>query len=181
MLMKFPLRSQTSAKTFWGFLSLLTVCALLAFAIHTCAPEKKTVAPTRRLWTPLVVNNLNTEMIVPDTLRLEFCTPSAKTKDFVGQEPRDAGDTNRNWEAIESEEMVTQFGQHLRKDVDVVGYRRGEVWGHGRTGLKPGWWWSITVRTNYPVAKLAKSYREFWKTPSSVFVEVIDNRGHDVE
>ena len=117
---------------------------------------------------------------LPDTLRLEFWTPSAKTKDFVSKEPKDAGDTNRHWEVIESEEVVTQFGQALRKDTDVVGYRRSEVWGHGRTGLKPGWWWSITVRTNYPVAKLAKSYREFWKTPSSVFVEVIDNRGHDV-
>ncbi len=179
--MKFPIRSQASAKSFWSFLSILSICALLAFAIYTFAPEKKSVAPARRLWTPLVVNNLNTEMIVPDTLRLEFWTPSAKTKDFVSKEPKDAGDTNRNWEVIESEEMVAQFGQALRKDTDVVGYRRSEVWGHGRTGLKPGWWWSITVRTNYPVAKLAKSYREFWKTPSSVFVEVIDNRGHDVE
>ena len=178
--MKLRSCSHASAKSFWTFLSTVVVCATLVFAIYKLLPEKKT-APPRRLWTPLVVNNLNTEMVVPDTLRLEFWTPSAKTKDFVSKEPKDAGDTNRNWEAIESEEMVAQFGQHLRKDTDVVGYRRSEVWGHGRTGLKPGWWWSITVRTNYPVAKLAKSYREFWKTPSSVFVEVIDNRGHDVE
>ena len=178
--MKIRACSHASAKSFWTFLTVLVVCSTLAFALYNLRPEKKN-APPRRLWTPLVVNNLNTEMIVPDTLRLEFWTPSAKTKDFVSKEPKDAGDTNRHWEVIESEEMVVQFGQHLRKDTDVVGYRRMEVWGHGRTGLKPGWWWSITVRTNYPVAKLAKSYREFWKTPSSVFVEVIDNRGHDVE
>jgi hypothetical protein len=178
--MKIQTCSRAAAKSFWTFLSVLAVCATAAFGIYQLQPEKNAAAP-RRLWTPLVINNLNTEMIVPDTLRLEFWTPSAKTKEFLSKQPKDDGDTNRNWEIIESEEMVAQFGQHLRKDQDVVGYRRMEVWGHGRTGLKPGWWWSITVRTNYPVAKLAKSYREFWKTPSSVFVEVIDNRGHDVE
>jgi hypothetical protein len=181
--MKLRLHSAVPAKTFWSFLSILVVCATIGFVIYQGVqflPPKK-AAPPRRLWTPLVINNLNTEMIVPDTLRLEFWTPSAKTKDYLTKEPKADGDTNRNWEAIESEELVTQFGQHLRKDADVVGYRRTEVWGHGRTTLKPGWWWSITVRTNYPVAKLARTYREFWKTPSSVFVEVIDNRGHDVE
>lgn len=150
------------------------LCGTIAFIVLRFTAPKKT-APPHRLWTPLVINNLNTEMVVPDTLRLEFWTPSVKTKEFL---TREAGDTNRNWEAIESEQLVTDFGKHLRKDPDVVGYRRTEVWGHGRTALKPGWWWSITVRTNYPVSKLAKSYREFWKTPSSVFVEVIDNRGH---
>lgn len=178
--MKLRLHSASAAKSFWSFLSILAICATLAFAIYQLVPAKKS-APPRRLWTPLVINNLNTEMIVPDTLRLEFWTPSSKTKDYLPKEAKDAGDTNRHWEIIESEEMVTQFGQALRKDADLVGYRRTEVWGHGRTALKPGWWWSITVRTNYPVAKLAKTYREFWKTPSSVFVEVIDNRGHDVE
>jgi hypothetical protein len=178
--MKIQLHSANTARSFWSFLSIVVVCATITFAIYTLVPAKK-AAPPRRLWTPLVINNLNTEMIVPDTLRLEFWTPSSKTKDYLTKETKDAGDTNRNWEIIESEELVTQFGQALRKDADLVGYRRTEVWGHGRTALKPGWWWSITVRTNYPVAKLAKTYREFWKTPSSVFVEVIDNRGHDVE
>jgi hypothetical protein len=183
--MKLRLHSTTScgaaaAKTFWGFLSVLVICATLGLAVYKLAPAKRT-APPRRLWTPLVVNNLNAEMVVPDTLRLEFWTPSSKTKDYLTKDLKATGDTNRNWEIIDSEDRVTQFGQYLRKDTDVVGYRRTEVWGHGRTALKPGWWWSITVRTNYPTAKLAKSYREFWNTSSSVFVEVIDNRGHDVE
>jgi len=178
--MKIRLHSANTAKSFWSFLSIVVICATLGFIALLLVPAKKT-APPRRLWTPLVINNLNTEMIVPDTLRLEFWTPSSKTKDYLTKETKDAGDTNRHWEVIESEELVTQFGQALRKDADLVGYRRTEVWGHGRTALKPGWWWSITVRTNYPVAKLAKTYRDFWKTPSSVFVEVIDNRGHDVE
>jgi len=173
-------RAAATPKTLWGFLSVLVICATVGFAAYKFVPGKKT-APTRRLWTPLVINNLDTEMVVPDTLRLEFWTPSSKTRDYLTREPNNAGDTNRNWEVIESEDRVVQFGHHLRKDVDVIGYRRTEIWGHGRTALKPGWWWSITVRTNYPVTRLAKTYREFWKTQSSVFVEVIDNRGHDVE
>jgi hypothetical protein len=167
-------------KTSWGFLSVVVICGTIAFGIHRFVPVKKSPAP-HRLWTPLVVNNLNTEMIVPDTLRLEFWTPSSKTKDYVTREAKESGDTNRNWEVIASEDMVMQFGKTLRSDPDVVGYRRTEVWGHGRTALKPGWWWSITVRTNYPVPKLARTYRDFWKTSSSVFIEVIDNRGHEAE
>ncbi|HTD68246.1 MAG TPA: hypothetical protein VK846_17110 [Candidatus Limnocylindria bacterium] len=170
-------RAAALPKTLWGFLSIAAVCVTAAFLATHFMPAKKG-PPPRRLWTPLVVNNLNTEMVVPDTLRLEFWTPSVKTKDYLAA---DKGDTNRNWEAIESDDVVLQFGKYLRTDPDVVGYRRSEVWGHGRTALKPGWWWSITVRTNYPVSKLAKSYREFWKTQSSLFVEVIDNRGHDAE
>ena len=172
--------SVAAPRTVWSFLSILVVCALLAFAIYKLAPAK-TPAPPHRLWTPLVVNNLGGEMNVPDQLRLEFWTPSSKTKDYVTKNSRDGADTNRHWEILESEEPVVQFGQRLRKDDEVLGFRRTEVWGHGRTGLKPGWWWSITVRTNYPPTKLAKTYREFWKTSNSVFVEVIDNRGHEPE
>lgn len=173
-------RAAAAPKTLWGFLSIVVICATLGFGIYRLAPGKKS-APPRRLWTPLIVNNLDNAMVVPDTLRIEFWTPSSKTKDFLAREPKDAANTNRNWEIIESEEPISRFGEALRKDTDVVGYRRTEVWGHGRTALKPGWWWSITVRTNYPVAKLAKTYRDFWQTSSSVFVEVIDNRGHAVE
>ena len=113
-------------------------------------------------------------MVSPDSLRLEFWTPSSKTKDYLSK----SGGSN-SWEILENEEPVMQFGQLLHSDADVTGYRRAEVWGHGRTSLKPGWWWSVTVRTNYTVGKLSRAYRGFWKVPSSIFVEVIDNRGHE--
>jgi hypothetical protein len=170
-------RASALPKSLWSFLSIVVVCATAAFVVWRTLPVKNS-PPPRRLWTPLVVNNLNTEMLVPDTLRMEFWTPSSKTRDFLGKENND---TNRSWEAISSEERVMEFGKILRTDPDIVGYRRTEVWGHGRTSLKPGWWWSITVKTNYPTTRLARTYREFWKTSSSVFIEVIDNRGHDME
>jgi hypothetical protein len=164
-------------RTIWGFLSVALICATITFAIYSLKPARN-AQPLRRLWTPLVVNTDGKEMIVPDSLRLEFWTPSSKTKDYLAK----AGGTNdgkSNWEIIDTEEPVMQFGRLLRSDPEVVAYRRAEVWGHGRTSLKPGWWWSVTVRTNYSVAKLARTYRGYWKLPGSVFVEVIDNRGHD--
>ncbi len=162
-------------RSFWGFLSVTLVCATAVFIVSQLTSAKKS-QPLRRLWTPLVVNTDGKEMITPDTLRMEFWTPSSKTKDYLAKES-----TNRTWEFLESEEAVMQFGKVLRTNSEIVGYRRMEVWGHGRTSLKPGWWWSVTVRTNYPVSKLARTYREYWKMPSSLFVEVIDNRGHDAE
>jgi hypothetical protein len=37
----------------------------------------------------------------------------------------------------------------------------------------------MNVYTNYSVSNLAGAYRNFWKSPQPVFVEVIDNRGSD--
>ena len=83
------------------------------------------------------------------------------------------------WEVMPNEERVVQFGQLLRADADVLGYRRAEVWGHGRTTLKPGWWWAMTVTTNYSADKLVHAYRDFWKSSNAVFVEIFDNRGRN--
>lgn len=114
------LRGQCSAGSpFWGFLTVLVVCATAAFVFWRFVPAGK-ASPPRRLWTPLVVNNLNTEMIVPDSLRLEFWTPSARTRDYLSKET--ITDTNRNWEAIPNDEPVMDFGKLLRNDPDVLGY-----------------------------------------------------------
>jgi len=76
----------------------------LGLAIYKLTPTTKT-APPRRLWTPLIINNLNVEMIVPDTLRLEFLDASSKTKDYLAKDLKNAGETNRNWEIIESDDV----------------------------------------------------------------------------
>jgi len=70
---------------------------------------------------------------------------------------------------------VLQFGALLRTNANVLGYRRAEVWGHGSTVLKPGWWWTMTVTTNYSVQNLLGTYRDFWKSSKAVFVERIEN------
>lgn len=117
-------------------------------------------------------------MIHPNTRRMEFWTPSVRTKDFLARDDGNIRDRDK-WKAIQGDERVIEFGKLLRSDSGVLGYRRYEVWGHGRTVPKPGWWWTMTVSTNYSVEKLVRAYRDFWKSPNAVFVEVIDNRAHE--
>jgi hypothetical protein len=161
---------------FWSALSLAIICGALAFiALQVTRPQPS--HSTRRLWTPIVVTPDGTETVIQGgTRRLEFWTPSARTKDHL---PRDGGALRDRdqWEAIASDVPVTQFGMLLRTNSNVLGYRRTEVWGHGRTTLKPGWWWTMTVVTNYTVQNFIHAYRGFWKSSNAVFVEVIENPG----
>jgi len=117
-----------AAKSFWGFSLCRRDLRDACLAIYKLTPTTKT-APPRRLWTPLIINNLNVEMIVPDTLRLEVLDALLEDQGlFLAKDLKNAGETNRNWEIIESDDRVTQFGEYLRKDVEVIGYRRTEVW-----------------------------------------------------
>lgn len=131
-----------------------------------------------RIWTPILVTPQGDELIQPNTRRFEFWTPSVKTKDYLTKENGNVRERDK-WEEVSSEDRVNEFGTLLRSNPYVLGYRRYEVWGHGRTVAKPGWWWAATVTTNYSVGDLVRAYRGFWKSSNSVFVEVIDNRGRE--
>jgi len=74
---------------------------------------------------------------------------------------------------------VQQFGALLRTNANVLGYRRAEVCARDSTDPKPGWWWTMIVTTNYSVQTLLGTYRDFWKSSNSVFVERIENPGEE--
>jgi hypothetical protein len=156
------------------FLCLICVCATICFVAYRLSLP----GHSRHLWYPVVVEANGTENIVPNSRQLEFWTPSAKTAEFLRRENSEIIDTEK-WAVISNEDTVVQFGYLLRSNTGVLGYRRVEVWGQGRTGYKPGWWWSVNVLTNYNPSDLGMAYQEFWKSHQAVFVEVIDNRGHD--
>jgi hypothetical protein len=164
----------------WGVIALVVLCATVAFIIYQLPHDSHAseAAPLRRLWAPTVFTPEGTQIVQSDTIRLEFWTPSSKTGDYLAREAGAVRDRDK-WEVIPNEERVVQFGQVLRADADVLGYRRAEVWGHGRTTLKPGWWWVTTVTTNYSAEKLVGVYRNFWKSSNAVFVEIFDNRGRN--
>ncbi len=124
----------------------------------------------------MVIDSNGNQSILGETRQLEFWTPSAKTKDYLHKEGGAVGDKEK-WEIIPSDDTVAEFGMVLHSNLDVFGYRRVEEWGQGRTSFKPGWWWTVNVTTNYSAADLASIYQKFWKSPQSVLVEVIDNRG----
>jgi len=162
-------------KTFCGVVCFLGICATVAFITFILSPHPQ---QPRRLWTPVIVQTNGDETILPESRQLEFWTPSAKTRDYLHEENGQIVPTE-TWEVISNDDPVVQFGGMLHSNVSVLGYRRVEVWGQGRTTFKPGWWWTVNVLTNYTASDLAQSYEEFWKSHSAVFVEVIDNRGRE--
>ena len=126
----------------------------------------------------VVETNGNQTTILGETRQLEFWTPSARTKDYLHQEGGEVS-TSEQWQVIPNDDAVLQFGTLLRSNVNVLGYRRVEVWGQGRTAFKTGWWWTMNVFTNYSGVDLAHDYQSFWKASQPLFVEVIDNRGSE--
>jgi hypothetical protein len=173
-----PRQSTPRRANFWSALSVAFVCATFAFITYQLLRPAQT-HPARRLWTPIVVTGEGQETILQaGTRRLEFWTPSGKTKDHLAREGGGIRERDK-WEAIPNDEPVQQFGNLLRTDSNVLGYRRAEVWGHGRTTLKPGWWWTMTVTTNYSVQNLLHAYRGFWKSTNAMFVERIENPGEE--
>jgi hypothetical protein len=161
-------------RTFWGALSVACICAAVVFIVYRLVPAKS--EEPRRLWTPVVVETNGNQTILGETRQLEFWTPSVRTKDFL---PAKNGSIyiKEKWEVVPSDDAAFQFGSLLHSNRSVLGYRRVEVWGHGTTEYKPGWWWSVTVTTNYTAGDLSRAYKTFWNPPSPVLVEVIDNRG----
>lgn len=164
--------------TFFGVVCCLCLCATVAFIAYvSVVPHTQ---PPRRLWKPVIVETNGTATVLGESRQLEFWTPSAKTKDYLHTENGQVIPTE-SWEVISNENPVQQFGSILHSNQSILGYRRVEVWGQGRTNFKPGWWWTVNVLTNYTAGDLAMSYEQFWKSHQALFVEVIDNRGSEAK
>ena len=163
-------------KLMFGLAACACICAIIAAA--SCFCGSRNAGATRRLWVPMVVETNGSQVALGETRQLEFWTPSARTKDYL-QKADGKVAAKEKWQSIETDDVVMQFGSVLHSNRNVFGYRRMEVWGQGRTTFKPGWWWTMNVTTNYSVGDLAQAYRDFWKTPQAVLIEVIDNRGID--
>lgn len=153
---------------------LVCVCAAIGLVAYRLAPRPE---PPRRLWLPVVVGTNGERAVLGDMRQFEFWTPSAKTKDYLHKEGGEVVAEER-WEAIPSDDMVVQFGQMLHSNRNVLGYRRIEEFGQGRSAFKPGWWWTVNVFSNYSAVEMGRAYQDFWKSRQTVFMEEIDSRGH---
>ena len=157
-----------------GVACCVCLCATIAFIVHRVTASH--AEPPRRLWLPVVIDTNGRGTVLGETRRLEFWTPSVKTKDYLSKEGGEVTAKDK-WQVLPSEDAVLQFGTMLRTNANVLGYRRVEAWGQGRSKFKPGWWWTLNVLTNYTAGDLAKDYQNFWKSQQGLFVELIDNRG----
>ena len=156
-----------------GMVCCLCICATICFVTYLFVPHSQ---PMRRLWSPVMAGTNGSGTFLAETRQLNFWTPSRKTVDYLHKENGEVI-PSENWEVLSNDDAVARFGSVLVTNQNVLGYRRVEVWGQGRTGYKPGWWWTVNVQTNYTTDDLGATYQNYWKSPQAVFVEVIDNRG----
>src|ERR1700722_5484278 len=122
-IMSKPSRRNESASacpnTLCGVACCLFVCATIAFIAHLFISTHSVQAP--RLWiTAVVATNGNQATIMADTRRMEFWTPSAKTKDYLSKEGGKIAD-NDKWQVIPSDAAVLQFGGILHSNANVLG------------------------------------------------------------
>jgi hypothetical protein len=99
---------------------------------------------------------------------IQFWTPSEKTqRDIVkdGKVPE-----ARKWEVV-NEEKVNLFGSQLAQHHGVIGHRRCEIAGQGRSGFKHGWWWIATVKNDLKLNEFARFYSAYWGSPIEVYFE----------
>ena len=171
-----PARGSASPKISPGILPWLLVWAAIA-GLACFVFLQRQAEPARRLWLPVVVGTNDSTPILGETHRLEFWTPSAKTKDYLSTNGGSYED-NERWQILTSDDKVNEFGMMLHSNRAIFGYRRVEEWGQGRTGFKPGWWWTMNAATDFTAVDLARAYRQFWNSPQAVLVEVIENRGN---
>lgn len=167
--------SPTGAAKLFTLLTLALFCAVIAFMVFRYSPPR--AEPPRRLWWPVVVATNGSETVLADSRQFEFWTPSVKTKDFLEMEGGHVVDPER-WEVLQNENALLEFGTLLHSNKNVLGYRRVEVLGQGRTPFKPGWWWTVNVLNDYSAGEMGRIYQNFWKSSQAVFIEVIDNHGH---
>ena len=107
-----------------------------------------------------------------------FWTPSPATR--VELQRQGSAATDDEWMATADEKKLKEFAKNLRNTAGVQGYRRAEVWGHGRGMDKPelpGLWWTVRAKKNFSVDKLSAFYHEQWKNTEAVYIEVFDASG----
>ena len=161
--------------TLCGTISILCICATVGFVAYLLLGNNQ--AP-RRLWSPVVIEVNGNQNVLGDTRQMEFWTPSVETKNYLAKTDGKIADSDK-WQVIPNDSAILEFGSMLHSNTSVLGYRRVEVWGHGSTSYKPGWWWTLNVMTNYSAGDLGHAYADFWKSHRPVLIEVIDNRGRD--
>jgi len=161
--------------TFWGTIQVAFVCATILVVVYLLAPRPQ---PPRRLWEPVVIEKNGSLTVMGETRQMHFWTPSVQTKDYLAKTASSISDQDK-WQVLSNDDSLLQFGTMLHTNSDIIGYRRTEVWGHGRSGFKPGWWWTVNALTNYSAVEMGHTYQSFWKCSSPVFIEVVESRGSE--
>lgn len=112
--------------------------------------------------------------------KIEFWTPSATTMDGPNNE---VSESDNRWLINSPPEhdikaLNQLFGQRLKQDSRIDGYRRYKVYGEGQyTPLREGWWWVVGIDGEYSEQFLtwfAHTYKTHWGSPKNgnIYIEV---------
>jgi hypothetical protein len=160
--------------TSWGAAAAGAVCVLIAWLgwliLNSEPGQIKAVGDA---WRSITVSPNDEQKVEENAYRIEFWTPSSRTKEAYAGEGVPEHD---RWEQLDNDEKVEEFGELLKSDSRVQGYRRFEEFGHGRTRGKWGWWWIVGVERSFRVEDLVQKYRDHWGTDDEIYVEVIRRR-----
>ena len=132
--------------------------------------------------TQRVAVNSAGEKIDQNTYQIAFWTPSESTVNLYQAHDVKAPEWEQSVE--KNPNLLSDFGSRLMalqlngRPV-VNGYRRTEVIGNGRSSLKAGCWWVVSVDRSYQTQNIVNEYRAFWKPPAdkSIYVEITTSGG----
>lgn len=94
-------------------------------------------------------------------------SPETGTPQLVQADPLEA------WEKEVTEKKLAEFGARLTTELHAQGYRRTEVVGYGRTKLKRGWWWIVTLPASVSPEELGAFYRYNFGTKKVIYLETL--------
>ena len=83
------------------------------------------------------------------------------------------------WEVVADPKVIDDFGTELIT-MGAIGYRRYEVFGHGSSHDKTGWWWVVRFDTTFDENVLMREYVRYWykvTTRHTIYLEVLDSGG----
>jgi len=104
--------------------------------------------------------------------QLQFWTPSEETAKYL----RDANgriSEEDKWQEV-SEQKIEGFDKELAQEIanrKVDGYRRYRELGQGRHRFKAGWWWVMTVYSDFKTDDFVREYAKYWATNKTVYIE----------
>src|SRR5580692_4044344 len=109
--------------TLCGTVSVLCICATVGFVAYLLVSNNQ---PSRRLWSPIVIEANGNETVLGDTRQMEFWTPSVETKEYLAKPGGEIAALDQ-WQVISNNDTILEFGTVLHTNKSVLGYRRVEV------------------------------------------------------
>lgn len=155
-------------KSITGALSVLGTLSAICFIVYSFLNADSEKLEQIRVWSSMFLGKEGKPTQSSGSKQIQFWTPSIKTSQSNGK--------LEDWEMDVTQEQVSEFGDKIYELDEVNGYRRYEVFGHGKSNKKWGWWWVVNVNNSFKPEQLSSVYREFWNnSDQNIYVEILNS------